>query len=132
MATTAFQSVDEYLAAQPGATRPLLEQVRAAILGALPGAEEFISYQMPAYRLHGRVVVYFAGWKKHFSLYPVGAELLQAAGAGTARYDVNDKGTVRIPLDQPVPGELIARIAELRAAEVAGQVRARAPRSSRH
>jgi uncharacterized protein YdhG (YjbR/CyaY superfamily) len=131
MATTAFQSVDEYLAAQPETSRQLLDQVRAAIRGALPGAEEFISYQMPAYRLHGRVVIYFAGWKKHFSIYPVGAYLLQAAGAGTERYDVNDKGTVRFPLDRPVPRELIARIAELRAAEVAEEVRAKAARLSR-
>ena len=70
MAKTDFKSIHEYIASQPEAARVVLERVRGAIRKALPGAEEAISYQIPAYKLHGGLVLYFAGWKKHYSLYP--------------------------------------------------------------
>ena len=65
-----FKSVDEYIASQPQAARGLLKRVRSTIRKAVPEAEEMISYQIPAYKLHGRPVLYFAGWKEHYSLYP--------------------------------------------------------------
>lgn len=123
MAKTGYQSIDAYIAAQPEAVRPALEEVRAAIRRALPGALELISYQIPAYRLDGKVVIYFAGWTKHFSLYPVHSDVVEALRDALEPYDVNDKGTVRFPLDQPVPVELIERIAKLRAR----QAKAEAP-----
>lgn len=70
MAKTDFKSVDEYIAAQPDAAQVVLERVRSTIRRALPGAEEVISYNMPTYKVHGRPVLYFAGWKQHYSLYP--------------------------------------------------------------
>ena len=70
MAKTDFKSVDEYIASQPEAVQGVLERVRSTIRKAVPGAEEVISYQIPAYKLHGRAVLYFAGWKQHYSLYP--------------------------------------------------------------
>jgi len=117
MATTAFKTVDEYLAAQPEPARRILGQVRGAIRAALPGAEEMISYQMPAYKLGGTAVLYFAGWKKHFSLYPASEGLVRALKEELAPYVV-EKGTIRFPLAEPVPVELIERIARVRAKEI--------------
>ena len=64
------KTVDEYIASQPDAARSVLERVRSTIRKALPAADEVISYQIPAFKLHGRVVIYFAGWKQHYSIYP--------------------------------------------------------------
>jgi uncharacterized protein YdhG (YjbR/CyaY superfamily) len=118
MAKTGFQSVDDYIAASPEAVQATLQRVRGAIQKALPGAEEIISYQMPAYKLHGRVALYFAGWKEHFSLYPAGENLVEAFKKELRSYEVS-KGTIRFPLSQPVPVKLIARIAKFRAKEAA-------------
>jgi uncharacterized protein YdhG (YjbR/CyaY superfamily) len=64
------KSVDEYIAAQPEAVRPMLEQVRAAIRRAVPEAVEGIGYRMPGYKLQGKPMLYFAGFKEHYSLPP--------------------------------------------------------------
>jgi uncharacterized protein YdhG (YjbR/CyaY superfamily) len=120
MATTDFGSVDEYIASQPRAVQGLLRKVRSTIRKAVPGAEEVISYQIPTYKLHGRAVVYFAGWKEHYSLYPATARLVAAFKRDLRPYEVNDKGTIRFPLTAPVPVKLIAGIAKFRAREVAG------------
>ena len=111
-----FKSVDEYIAAQPGPVRKALRQVRNTIRKALPGAEEVISYNIPAYRLHDERVIYFAGWKQHFSLYPAGARLAAAFKKEFAPYELR-KGTIRFPLSEPVPVKLITRIAKFRAKE---------------
>jgi uncharacterized protein YdhG (YjbR/CyaY superfamily) len=115
MSKTSFDSVDEYIASQPEAARATLERVRSIIRRALPKAKERISYQIPAYEQHGGCVIYFAGWKKHFSLYPVSERVLMELEVDPSDYDVNDKGTIRFPLSEPVPEKLIARIAKLRA-----------------
>jgi uncharacterized protein YdhG (YjbR/CyaY superfamily) len=96
----------------------VLELVRSTIREALPGAGEVISYRMPAYRLGGKTVIYFAGWKRHYSLYPVSAQLVEAFREEVAQYELNDRGTLRFPLTRPVPVRLIADIARLRAQEV--------------
>jgi uncharacterized protein YdhG (YjbR/CyaY superfamily) len=115
---TDFQSVDEYIASQPEPIRGLLEQVRGTIRKAVPDAEEVISYQMPTYKLPGGPVLYFAGWKRHISLYPATATVVAAFQKEIAPYVVH-KGTLRFPLAQPVPMKLIGRIAKFRAKEVA-------------
>ncbi|HZS50320.1 MAG TPA: DUF1801 domain-containing protein [Bryobacterales bacterium] len=125
MARPNFQSVDEYIASRPEAVRDLLGQVRSAIRKALPGADEVISYQIPAYRLHSRLVIYFAGWKKHYSLHPATGGLAAAFKDELARYKMS-KGTIRFPLLRPVPVKLIGRIAKFRAKEVAGREKAKA------
>jgi uncharacterized protein YdhG (YjbR/CyaY superfamily) len=117
MAKTDFKSVDEYIAAQPKDVRPILQTVRRAIRKAVPKADEVISYQIAAYKLEGGTVLYFAGWKKHYSLYPANARLVAAFKKELAPYEVNDKGTIRFPLDKPVPVTLIARLAKFRAQE---------------
>lgn len=68
MAKTAFKSVDEYIAAQPEAVPDVLKRVRDSIRRAIPAAEELISYQIPAYKLHSGRMIYFSGWKKLLTL----------------------------------------------------------------
>ena len=118
MAKTKFTSVDEYIAAQPKAAQVALKRVRSAIRKGLPGAEEAISYRIPTYRLHGRYVIYFAGWKEHYSIYPSTRPLVAAFEKALEPYEVNDKGTIRFPLSQPVPVKLIEGLAKFRAKEV--------------
>ena len=119
MAKTNFSSVDQYLAAQPAPVQRALARVRGAIRKALPGAQETISHQLPTYKLNGRAVIYFAGWKQHYSIYPSTRFVVEALGDALSPYEV-EKGTIRFPLDQPVPVKLIASIAKLRAEEAAG------------
>ncbi len=118
MAKTDFKSVDDYLDSQPEAVRPTLARVRTTIRKAIPNAAEAISYQIPAYKLPGGTVLFFAGWKQHYSLYPATAPLLAAFKKDLAGYEVS-KGTIRFPLSEPVPAKLIERIAKFRAKEVA-------------
>ena len=128
MAKTNYRSVDEYLAAQPSTSQAVLARVRGVLRKALPHADEVISYQIPAFRLPGGMVVFFAGWKQHFSLYPVTAGVLEAFGAEIAPY-VASKGTLRFPLGERVPVRLLTRIAKLRAQEVEARVKARSKRA---
>ena len=118
MANSGFESVDEYIALQPEAVRGLLELVRSTIRKAVPKAEEMISYNMPTYKLDGAPVLYFAGWKRHYSLYPATGRVVATFKDELEQYKVN-KGTIRFPLTEPVPVELIRRIAKFRAKEVA-------------
>lgn len=115
-----FKSVDEYIASQPKAVQGILERVRAAIREAVPDAQEVISYQMPTYTRHGDRVLYFAVWKRHYSLYAATAKVVAAFGEELAPYQI-DKGTIRFPLTEPVPVKLIGKIAKFRAREVAGE-----------
>lgn len=108
------ESVTDYIANQPAAMQRVLRRVRSVIRKALPDAEEVISYQIPAYRLHGRVVIYFAGWTEHYAIYPANGPVVATFKKELAAYKVT-KGTIRFPLSEPVPADLIAGIARLRA-----------------
>jgi uncharacterized protein YdhG (YjbR/CyaY superfamily) len=113
-----FQSVDEYIARQPAAAQSALSIVRATIRHALPDATEVISYNMPTYRRHGVAVLYFAGWKQHYSLYPVGDRLIAEFKHELASCTI-EKHTLRFSLSEPAPADLIENIAKFRAQEVA-------------
>ena len=110
-------SLDDYIAAQPMAAQATLKRVLNIIRRSLRVAEEMISYKIPAYKLGGRPVIYFAGWKSHYSLYPATERVLAAINEDLSRYEVR-KSTIRFPLDEPVPAKLIERIARFRAEEV--------------
>ena len=125
MAKTNFKSVDDYIATQPETVQAILERVRGAIRKAIPRAEEVISYQIPAYKLDGGAVIYFAGWKEHYSLYPASDRLVKAFKSDLAPYKIS-KGTIRFPLDEPVPAKLIADIAKFRAQETLERANAKA------
>ena len=108
------KSVDEYIAAQPEAVRPKLEQVRATIRKAVPEAVEGIGYRMPGYKLHGKPMLYFAGFKEHFSLFAASGTFFAALEDELKDYELR-KGTIHFSWAKPVPVKLIGRIAKLRA-----------------
>lgn len=120
-----IQPVDRYIASQPTSAQPVLELVRKAIRDALPRAEEVISYKMPTYKLQGEAVLYFAGWKHHYSLYPASQPLLQEFQRDLASCEIN-KSTIRFRLTEPIPVKLIARIARFRVKEIAERVKSKA------
>jgi uncharacterized protein YdhG (YjbR/CyaY superfamily) len=126
MASKDFNSVEEYIASQPEGVQEVLRRVRRTIREAVPEAEEVISYKIPTYKLFGLPVLYLAGWKQHYSLYPCAGRLLAAFRDDLAPYEVNNKGTIRFPFSQPVPVKLIARIAKFRAKEVGQREKAKA------
>jgi uncharacterized protein YdhG (YjbR/CyaY superfamily) len=116
------KSVDEYLAAQPEPVRQKLEQVRAAIRKAVPEAVESIGYRMPGYKLHGKPMLYFAGFRNHYSLFAASGTFFAALEDELRGYELR-KGTVQFPLDEPVPVKLISRIAKLRAEGIAASLK---------
>ena len=116
------KSVDEYIAAQPEAIRPKLEQVRTAIRRAVPEAVEGIGYGMPGYKLQGKPMLYFAGFQEHYSLFAASGTFLAAIEDELRGYELR-KGTIHFPLTKPVPVSLISRIAKLRAAGIAASAK---------
>ena len=114
-AQSARGSVDAYIAAFPPDVQAMLEQIRTTIRQTAPDAQETISYGIPTFTLNGRYLVYFAAHKRHIGLYPapVGAaefhEAVSWYGAG--------KGTLKFPLDQPLPLDLIRSIVQFRIKE---------------
>ncbi len=108
-------TVEEYIGSFPEGVRELLKQMRAAILANAPGAEEGIAYQMPAYRLNGKPLVYFAGFKNHIGFYatPTGHAKFAEELSGYRK----GKGSVQFPIDKPLPMDLIVRIIKFRVEE---------------
>jgi uncharacterized protein YdhG (YjbR/CyaY superfamily) len=115
-----FTSVSEYIASKPANARAALERVRKAIRRAVPAAEEGLSYQMAVYQLNGVPVLYFAGWKAHYSLYPANDALVAAFRRELAPYE-RSKGVIRIPFSEPLPLNLIERIARFRADQISAR-----------
>ena len=109
-----FKSIDEYIANFPEDVQKKLEELRAVIKASAPGAEERISYQMPAFALKG-ILVYFAAYKKHIGFYPTSSGI-QAFKKELSGYEVS-KGTIRFPIDKPLPLELISKIVKFRVSE---------------
>ena len=111
-----FLTIDEYIRSYPADVQSILEEIRQIIHDAAPDAIETISYKMPAFKLNGKDLIYFAAWKKHISMYPVpaGADLFQQA---LSPY-ISSKGTVSFQLDKPVPFKLIKAIAQARVEQI--------------
>lgn len=130
MARPSFQSVGDYIAAQPPPARPVLQRVRATIRKALPGATEGIAYQIPVYKLDGAMVLYFAGFQRHYSILPATAHLVGALKKELTGF-LHGKATLRFPYAGAVPARLITRIAKLRAAEAAARKKPAKVRSPR-
>ena len=110
-----FDSIDEYIATFPKETQKILEEVRATMTAAAPGTREKISYQIAAFELNGKNLIHFAGWKTHIAMYsiPSGTETFNKE---VAKY-VAGKGTLKFPLDKPLPLKLVTKIVKLRVAE---------------
>jgi uncharacterized protein YdhG (YjbR/CyaY superfamily) len=105
------QDIDEYIARFPEQVQLILEKVRNTIREAAPDAEETIAYQIPTFRLNGNLV-HFAAYKKHIGFYPTPAGI-EKFKKELSVYETS-KGTVKFPLDQPVPYDLIREITEFR------------------
>ncbi len=101
------KNIDEYIKTQPPSVQPLLQQIRQAIHEAAPEAEETISYQMPAFKQNG-TLVYFAVFKDHLSFFPTGRGV-EAFKNRLGGYKTS-KGTIQLPLDKPLPIDLIKEI----------------------
>ncbi|WKZ35976.1 MAG: DUF1801 domain-containing protein [Anaerolineales bacterium] len=110
-----FTSIDEYIAACPPQSQERLQTIRATINKLVPEAKERISYQIAAFELNGKNIIHFAGWKKHVSLYPVPAGD-EAFEEEVSNY-VDGKGTVKFPLDEPMPMRLVTKIIKLHVAQ---------------
>jgi len=121
------ETVSEYIAKAPPLARKALKQLRAAIRAAVPGITERISYGMPTFELDGRYLLYMAAFKAHVSVYPVTAGMVAKHGRTIAPYRAG-KGTLRFPLDAPIPVSLVAKLAKLRVRE---RRRSERPRGSR-
>ena len=109
-------SVDEYLSWVPPDHRSLLDEMRATIKAAAPGAQEAISYGMPAFKLDGRFFCSYSDFKRHVSLFPATQYVRDQLGDEVAPYFAG-KGTFQFRADRPLPTDLVRRIVELLLAE---------------
>ncbi|HZM20475.1 MAG TPA: DUF1801 domain-containing protein [Anaerolineales bacterium] len=112
---TQFKSIDEYIATFPDNMQKILEELRSTIKAAAPDAGETISYNIPTFTLNGKYLIYFAGWKNHISLYPIPIGT-DAFNKQVSKY-AEGKGTLKFPMDKPLPMKLIAKIVNLKVAE---------------
>ena len=124
MQATKFSTINEYLSSQPRETRDKLEGLRKLINEAAPKSEEVISYNMPAFRLHGNVLVYFAGNKNHIGFYPTASPIIIFKEELKA-YKTS-KGAIQFPLDKAIPKSLVKRIVALRIKESIEKAEAKA------
>ena len=106
------KDIDEYIAGFPKDVQKILNKIRSTIKKAAPKAEEAISYQIPTFRLNGNLI-HFAAYKNHIALYPA-PRAVEKFKKELARYGAG-KGTLRFPLDEPIPYDLITKIVEFRA-----------------
>ncbi len=109
---TAAGNIDEYISGFPPDVQKVLTKIRSTIHKAAPKAVESIRYQIPTYKLDGKVLIYFAGFAKHVSVYPAPRDAKEFQEE-LAAYK-GGKGTVQFPLDRPIDYELITRIVKYR------------------
>lgn len=102
-----IQTIDAYIQTTPVETQAILQKVRTLIQQAVPDATEAISYQMPTFKLNGKNLIHFAGWKDHLAIYPTPDGIDNLPELMPYR---TGKGTLQFPLDKPIPYELITKI----------------------
>jgi uncharacterized protein YdhG (YjbR/CyaY superfamily) len=112
--------VKAYIAAIPPAPRKEFKKLRDTILAAVPRAEEHFSYVIPAAKLDGKILVWFAAWKKHISIYPMTGDIKRRFAKELEGYKVS-KGTIQFPLTEPIPLTLVEKLVKARAAEMRAQ-----------
>ena len=112
---TATKNIDEYIAGFPNDVQEILEKIRMTIRKAAPDAEETISYQMPAFTLNGNLVL-FAAWKNHIGFYG-DFSAIQTFKNELSIYEVVKDGSLKFPIDKPLPLKLINKIVKFKVAE---------------
>jgi uncharacterized protein YdhG (YjbR/CyaY superfamily) len=125
--TTANDSVDAYIAAQPESAHRVLRRVRTLIRQVIPDVTEGISYQIPVFKKDGHMVCFFAGHREHYAIYPITPFVVDALRGTIDRY-MHGKATVRFAYDDTMPTHLIQRIVNLRAQETAEGSRSGPPK----
>lgn len=110
-----FNTVDEYIAAQPGKVKILLEKLRMTIKHAAPEATELISYNMPAFKT-GRILAYYAAHKAHIGFYPASTVIMQVFADDLKEYNTS-KGGMQFPFEKGIPEALVIKIILYRVAE---------------
>ena len=110
------RTIDEYLAQVQADQQMVLEKLRQTILAVAPGAEECISYGVPAFRLNGRSLVFFGAWANHCALYPGSSATLKKFRNGLRDFQVS-KGTIRFSAGKPLPAALVRKLVKARIAE---------------
>lgn len=118
-----YTTVAEYLQDIPAQTIERIDELQAAIKAAVPKAEEVISYNMPAYKLNGKVLVYFAAYAKHVGFYPT-ASPMEVFAEELSKYKTS-KGAVQFPLDKKIPAALVKKIVKYRIQQEAARVAAK-------
>lgn len=106
------QTIDDYISEFPAETKKLLQQVRETIHATAPQATETISYAIPTFKLNGKNLVHFAGYKNHIGFYPT-PNSIEAFARDLSKYK-QAKGSVQFPLDEPLPLDLLKRIVKFR------------------
>ena len=109
-----FKTVDEYIGSFSKSVQDVLEKLRRTIQKAAPEAEEVISYQIPTYKLNGSLV-HFAAFKNHIGFYPT-PSAIKVFKKELSRYETA-KGSVKFPMDKPIPFDLVRKIVEYRVKE---------------
>jgi len=109
--------VRAYFASTPPKARAALKKIRAAIRSAAPRAEEAFSYRIPAFKLKGRSLVWYAAFKNHCSLFPMTGAIRRKLAKQLQGYEMS-KGTVRLPLAKPIPVGLVKKLVNARMAEM--------------
>ena len=118
-----MKAVRAYIDSLPPGSRREINKMRAAIRSVAPKAVEVMAYGIPAFKLDGRVLVYYAAWKEHTSLYPITPRTTREHAAAVRDYEMG-KGTIRFPLDEPLPVALVKRLVKTRMAELRENARA--------
>ena len=128
MQTKTPKDIDEYIAGFPKDIQKILSRIRSTIKKAAPKAEEAISYQIPTFRLNGNLI-HFAAYKNHIGLYPA-PRAVEKFKKELERYG-SSKATIKFPLDEPVPYDLITKIVEFRVKQNSEKPKTRSPAKKR-
>ena len=110
-----FETIDEYIAKFPRNVQDILEELRRIIRESAPKSEETISYGIPTFDLNGKHLVHFAAYKNHIGFYPTSSGITRFKKE-LSRYELS-RGTVRFPINEPIPFDLVRKIVKYRVKE---------------